>query len=163
MRILLFILMFIPALASAHGGQPSFEKEVNGYLVDIGYDQIGIRPGEEVAFDFDLFAEDGLAFAPFTAVEVHIWDPDNEVFHETIANDGVNVPTIKVAFPVEGKYTLQAIYRNEEEVLADASFELPVDKISGSVGRGINAATYVLAAALFVFAGYIIVRSFTRR
>ena len=160
---LLFAAFFLHLpLALAHGGQPSFEKEVDGYLIDIGYDHIGIRPNETVMFDFDLFSGTGgsLTFAPFTEVQItFVLEGDMIIAHETLKNDGTNVPTMEVTFPQDGTYVLQVTYFRDGQELISTSFDVPVGAHNGAIGRSINTATNWVAGILVLLSfGMIILK-----
>lgn len=162
--LLFALLLTTPMLASAHGGQPSFEAEQGTYLVDIGYDVTGFRPDEEVTFDFDLYEDPNgtPSFAPFELIRVEI-SRDGEIVHaQELENRESFIPTMRYTFPSEGDYRLEAAYVQSGSVIADASFDVPVAANSGAAGRTINALTYVIAAALTAFAAWVAITSFLR-
>lgn len=162
--ILLSVLLLTPLLASAHGGQPSFEAETGPYLVDIGYDVTGFRPDEEVTFDFDLYRdENGVqSFASFELIRVEISRGGEIVHAQELQNEESFIPTMRYTFPAEGDYRLDTAYVQSGSVIADAGFDMPVSVHSGTAGRAVNIMTYVLAAALTAFAAWVAVTSFLR-
>lgn len=162
--IALFLCVFMPAVAFAHSGQPSFEVESGSYLIDIGYDVTGIRPGEEVTFDFDLYQDvNGVkSFALFDAVHVGIAREGETIHTEQLHNQESFIPMMKFTFPDEGVYSLAASYVQSGAVIADTTIDLPVAASNGAVGRAVDAGTYVLAAVLTVLAAVIAVTSFVR-
>lgn len=165
-KLFLFcIILLLPVAALAHGDSPSFEKEIPPYLIDIGYDRIGMRPGEEVTFDIDLFTQSGaVAFATFTHVDIEIADANAvTVLDTTLENDAVNVPILKHTFADEGMHTLHVTYRNGGDQLAYATFDMPVGAGNGSVGRVMNVGTYIVAIVMVGIAGYVIVASFRKK
>lgn len=165
MRYILFVCSFLFCIgsASAHGDAPSFEKEVGSILIDIGYDAVGFRPGEEVTFDFDIYNQSGaVAFEPFDKVDVTITG-EGENFSQTVANDGVMIPALKYTFPKEGDYTLAADFMRGDSSVAQGEFPIHVGEHDGSVGRFMNTLNYVIAALLVAIAGYVIVKSFMKR
>lgn len=166
MRYLLVVCSFLFCIgsASAHGDAPSFEKEVGPLLIDIGYDAVGFRPGEEVTFDFDIYNQSGaVAFEPFDEVKVTIIHEDGQRFNQTIVNDGVMIPTLKYTFPKEGDYSLVARFTRNDSIVAEGEFPVHVGEHDGSVGRFMNMLNYVIAAVLVAIAGFVIIRSFLKR
>ncbi len=158
------IALLMPFVVLAHGGTPSLEQEVDGYIVDIGYDRVGIRPGEEVTFDFDLFTQSGaVSFAPFTHVDIEIAKEGVTIAEATLHNERVHVPVWKYTFPDEGAYVVHVTYRNNEEVMVYATFDLPVGESNGVVGRVVNMATYGVAALLLVLSLIVIGTSLLRK
>lgn len=165
-RVLLCLgLLLLPAFASAHGGQPSLEKTVGPYLVDIGFDRIGMRPGEEVTFDFDLFTATGaLNFVKFTNVNVEFATKDGVTVHEQVVeNEEVNVPSMKYTFNKAGTYVMHVTYMRGDEQIVYTTFELPVGTTNGGLGRFLNLLTYITAGVLVAFGLVIIFQSLLQR
>lgn len=164
-RFIVSLLLFLsPALAFAHGDRPSFEAKAGPYLIDIGYDNIGFRPGEEVVLDFDLFTESGaLAFAPFTTIDVTVTKDERTVLTEQLTNEPTHIPTFSLTFPQSGEYTLGVSYKQNGEELAFAVFPVSVQENNGAPGRIMNVANYVIAIVLVLVALYAILQSWRRR
>lgn len=166
MHKLLFFLALgiLPTLTFAHGDSPSLEAEVNEYLVDIGVSQEGIRPGEEVTFDFDLFTtDDRPQFVHFGSVDVEIKHDDTVLLSEVIANDSTYIPTLAYTFREEGEYRLTASFLTGSTVIASQGFDLAVAPGSGTAARFENATHYVIAAILVGFTLVYGMVSFLRR
>lgn len=163
LTIVVLAIMFMAQNAYAHGDAPSFEKEVGSILIDIGYDAVGFRPGEEVTFDFDIFNQSGaVAFEPFDEVRVAIAG-EGENFSQTVVNDGVMIPTLKYIFPKEGEYTLATDFIRSGSSVAQGEFPIQVGEHDGAIGRFMNTLNYVIAIVLVAIAGFVIVRSFIKR
>lgn len=149
------MVFLAPVTTFAHGDRPSFEAETGPYLIDIGYDVLGFRPGEQVTFDFDLFRDpNGVpSFEPFDHVRVEV-AKDGEVVHsQEIENQQTLVPSMKYAFPAAGAYTLSAGYVRDGTLIAEASFAIAVSAGSGTAQRTEAILTYIVAAALVLFCG----------
>ena len=164
LRLFLAAALLVPTLTLAHGDSPSFEKQEGDYLIDIGYDRIGIQPGEPVTFDFDLFTQSGtLAFAPFSQVSIRIMKGEGDVI-ETATNDGTNVPTLAVTFPEEGTYSLYVTYYNQDGAeIVSTTFDVPVAAHSGTVGRAANIATMIAAVFLMGLGIVVIVQQLMKK
>ncbi len=159
MRRILFslIIALLPAISFAHGDRPSFEAEVGPYLIDVGYDVVGFRPGEEVTFDFDLFKDPNgtPSFEPFDLLRVEIFKGEEIVHTQEVVNQQNFVPSMKYTFPVEGSYKLSVSYIKDGSSIADATFDIAVSAGSGSLKRTQNIVTYSIATLMVIFAaGY---------
>ncbi len=163
--LLVSSLTIVPAIVFAHGDSPSLEAESNGYLVDIGMSQEGIRPGEEVTFDFDLFTtDDRPQFVHFGMVDVKVSNSDDEVLlSESIINDSTYVPTLAYTFQEEGDYRLTASFMTGSTVITSHAFDLAVAPGSGTAARVENATNYVIAVILIACTLVYGIVSFLRR
>lgn len=159
MRTALISLLFFlaPVSSFAHGDRPSFEAESGPYLIDVGYDAVGFRPGEEVSFDFDLFRDPNgtPSFEPFDVLRVEIRRGEEVVHTQEVVNEQNFVPSMKYTFPEEGAYKLMVGYVRGGSLIADASFDIAVSASSGSAQRIQNIVTYIIATILVLFSfGY---------
>jgi hypothetical protein len=151
-------------VALAHGDRPSLEREVGGYLVDIGYDAMGLRPMEEVHFDADLYTGtgDSIAYAPFQAIKVTVTDvKGGTVSDQRIENKQPNVPTFAVTFPAAGTYAFAVSYELGNKKTVATTFSLDVEAQNGSSERFDNMMHYVFAGFLVlvgIFAAVGIIR-----
>lgn len=163
MRRILFSLVvaLLPVAAFAHGDRPSFEAESGPLLIDVGYDVVGFRPGEEVTFDFDLFRDPNgsPSFEPFDAVRVQILKDEKVVHTQAVVNEQSFVPSMKYTFPAEGAYKLTTSYVKGDSVLAEASFDIAVRVGDGAAQRIQNIITYCIATVLMLFSIWYIVWS----
>lgn len=161
---IIFFLALIPTGISAHGDSPSLEVETGGYLIDIGYNQEGIRPHEEVTFDFDLTTTDNHpTYIPFQSIDVEITKESETVLERSIINDSKFVPTMPVTFDEAGEYQMHVAYIQSGATLAQSTFDLDVDESAGTAARAENLIHYVVAVFLVTFAAVAIITSYLRR
>lgn len=125
-HLLLFVFFFIPGTLFAHGDSFSYEAEVNGYVVDVGYSTETPTLGDVVLFDFALL-RDGGVIDDYSDVWVRIVDERDT----TVLATGVHQPRfggarLSYAFPREGAYIIHIRFQREEETYAESSFTLRV-------------------------------------
>ena len=141
---LCLVFFLAPFFGLAHGDGASFEKEIGGYLVDIGYSAPEPEAGEAVSFEFGLknnSKEDMGNDVPFDDVWVKIASEEETiVFASGIYNSKFGGPRLNYVFPKEGTYTISARFESDSGALTEASFSLVVFPAKG--GGGIDA-TYL--------------------
>lgn len=154
-------LSLAPFVAFAHGDRPSFEREVHGYLIDVGYEHEILETGVEEAFDFDLYTGTGadIAFAPFTHIDVTFTDPRGNKEGFALKNEQSFIPTLKHTFLRKGMYQLAVRYRNDEETLAFVTFDVPVGNQSHFSP---TSALSVIVVLLLISVGAVLVTRPTR-
>ncbi len=157
---ILVAFLFIP-LAFAHSDLPSFEKTVDGYLIDVGYSIEHPEPKQDVRFTFDLYSGtgDAIAFAPFKAVTFTVSHEGETVFTKTLQNVAPNVPALTYAFPESDTYDIGISYERADGK-SEATFQLPVGATSahGHVDSVWDERMhYILGTGLFLFAAFCIV------
>jgi len=162
MRIILSSLAFVCSLiciplVSAHGDQPSFEKQIGPYLLDIGYSQAPV-PAQRVKFDFDLYTITGadVNYASFNDIKFSITKDGQSLVSQTIQNTQPNVPTYAYTFPTEGVYTIGVTYERGKDTPLSTSFDLKVSNFYGWIGilDGLShqiAAIFLVIVAVVVF------------
>jgi hypothetical protein len=161
---LLLLTLLMPSGVFAHGDAPSFEAETGGYLIDIGYDREGIRPGEEVTFDFDLLTTaDRPQYVPFQSIDIDITRGSVQILQRSVQNDDTYIPTLPVTFDTEGAYHMHVAYIASGAVIAQSTFDLTVESSAGSLARTTNVFQYIAAAVLVCFAVCAVVLSYRRR
>lgn len=147
---------------SAHGAATT-EKFIQGeYLLQFEYDTQGNPVAGEVnALSFELFDAENEGRVEFNRVFVTISKKDGPiVFLSNIyALDvlGIMAGRVRVVLPDEGQYEIEAQYYNNEDKLAEHTFELEVDpasplKAEGGFKRYLWAITLIagLAAGLLI-------------
>lgn len=153
-------LLFLPLVVIAHGDRPSFESEKGEYLIDIGYNREGIRPHEEVTFDFDLYTNSGaIAFAPFEEIQVRLLKDGEPVHEQTLANASATIPSLKYTFTEAGDYVMEVSYVLEDGNTVDASFPVLVGAANGTLQRLFDIFHYVLAAFLVITTVILVIKS----
>lgn len=165
MRIFLASILFLASsTVFAHGDKPSFEREVNGYLIDIGYNRVGIRPNEEVTFEFDLLTNSGaMAFADFSTVDIEIAKDGATTTTYTLANQKNFIPSWKHTFTENGTYQMNVDYTFEAQTRAATTFDVHVSETDGWLGRAMNIGTMIAAPLLVLFAAYVAIQSFRKK
>ncbi len=144
-------LSIAPLITFAHGDTLSFETEVDGYLVDIGYSSETPSEEEVVLFDFALTSVSSEDEAAFSDVWVKIEDESGAiVFASGIHNAEFGGPRMSYKFPEDGTYTVSARYENESEAIVEVSFPLTVSSVAdGGVGNyGFGIGGFLLGALL---------------
>lgn len=161
---LLTALLACPTLVAAHGDSPSLEVETGGYLIDIGYDREGIRPQEEVTFNFDLITtDDHPVYIPFQRIDVHITKGPDVILERSIVNDAKYLPTMPVTFDKAGEYQMHVAYIQSGATLVQSTFDLDVEESAGTTARAENLIYYIVAVFLVTFAAVAIITSYLRR
>ncbi len=117
----LMILFAAPFFAYGHATGISIEREVNGYLVDIGYDTDPIVEDEPVRFDFALYRADGSGSVPFTRVWVRFEKDKRTLYATGVARPEFGATGALVTLPEAGEYTLSVRFENEEQTIVEMS------------------------------------------
>jgi len=134
--IIIFFLALSPIHASAHGIGQSLEKEVGGYLVDVGYDAFALREGEQVNFDFSIFTKDRAESPDFTDAWVRIVSLSgfNLGFAGYLAKPEFGPIRMTYAFPKGGTYNLIVSFqKNGEKITDKVSFPLTIEPKQGEI------------------------------
>jgi hypothetical protein len=167
LRLCILVLVscfFAPVGVSAHGDRPSLEREVGSYLIDVGFDREGFRPGEEVTFDLDLYtAGDHPEFVEFDTVDIRITKESETVFTHVVQNDPVYIPSFSYTFPEEGEYQLFVAYAESGAVKVETTFDVIVTPMAGVVARTSNTLTIISAIILVGLSAVFIIRSYRRK
>ena len=126
------ILLFnVVVFASGHGLGQSFEKEVTGYVVDIGYDAPGaIISGQTIRFDFNLWSDKGKEeIADFSYVWVRIAPREGISFASFLHYPKPLLTGMSYTFQKSGQYELTARFLDKnDKALAEVSFPLIVER-----------------------------------
>ncbi len=161
--LVLVSLFLVPIGASAHGDRPSFERAVGEYLIDVGFDREGFRPGEEVTFDLDLYTTgDHPEFVSYDSIDVRISKGDELLFEHTVQNDPVYIPSFTYTFPEEGSYQMTVAYVQSGAVKVETTFDAAVAPMAGAVARTSNVLTAIAAIVIVALSLIFIVRSYRR-
>lgn len=123
----IFILtIFVPSASFAHSSGASFEKEVNGYLVDIGYDPAQFTALSPSSFDFDLIDTKSSERVDYTDVWVRINQGNQALLATGVHKQNLGGATLLHTFAEPGNYELIVRYQNNGEEIASATFPLEV-------------------------------------
>lgn len=135
-RIFLFLLLFLifTPQASAHLLGSSFEKEVDGYMLDMGYSPEEFVAGETHMFDFAILDAASRDLLEFNDLWVRIEKDRRTVYATGVSSGFNNVPTMLFTFPEAGEYTVYIRFQQEGmEKMAEAEFPITVAAGSGQV------------------------------
>lgn len=128
--LLFYFLSFIFGFNGlAHGLGQSLEKEVNGYLVDIGYDAVDvIEANNAIRFDFNLWEKNRIDMANFDYIWVRISPSDRGIsFAGFLYRPELLLTGMSYTFQNSGQYELTVRFLDKEDkILAETSFPLEV-------------------------------------
>lgn len=145
--IFALVLISTPQLLIAHGEGASYEEEINGYFVDIGYDPATVVAGKRVRFDFNTYpVENDTATTSFTDVWVSI-----EQAGELVFSGGINRPVFgatgfNLVLPNGGTYEVKARFQNNGEKVVEATF--PIEVTPGAVSSQKTSSQTLMAIAV---------------
>lgn len=163
--VLLVSGLLVSSSVSAHGDSPSLEAEVNGYLIDIGYEG-DIVAGSDIEFDIDLFkVGPPVDYAEFASVDVRVTKDGAEIVAGSVENDVAHVPMITLNFPDAGGYDMDVRFLDATDTLIVAR-TFHVEVLGGAQGllrQGFTALHYAIAAGLFALSAGIAVVSLRKR
>lgn len=118
-------LLLVPFLASAHATGVSFQKEQDGYTVDVGYSSPSPQVGDSVQFNFLL--RKGTDDVPFADAWVKVSDAQGNVVLATgVHNNPFGGPRLSYVFPKAGTYTVDVRYETDTDTITESSFTIPV-------------------------------------
>lgn len=127
MRSLLFLLvpLLVALPVAAHESGSSYETDINGYTVDVGYSTEEPTNEEVVAFDFQLQQDE--KEVPFTDVWVKIEnDQKAVVFAGGMYRAEYGGARLSYRFPEAGAYTINVRYEDDDAALAEVSLPMTV-------------------------------------
>lgn len=142
--IALFLLISAP-MALAHGTGSSFEADVDGYLIDIGYNTEEFITGSQVLFDFGLETSSEYNIE-YSDVWVRLIKDGKTVYASGVYNSGFGGARMTYTFPGEGEYELAVRYQKGSEKIVSASFPIKVSSGESEDGGAstINFASIIL-------------------
>jgi hypothetical protein len=119
------VAIVAPCTLFAHETGESYEAEIDGYAVDVGYSTSTPDEGESVVFDFGL--EKGGKEVVFSDVWVTVTSAAGETVLATgVHNSAFGGPRLSYVFPGPGSYSVAVRYEQDTEALAAASFPMTV-------------------------------------
>lgn len=144
------------AVVNAHSTGESFEREINGFVIDIGYDPAIIRTGELQRFDFELLASDAdQTPREYTHVWVRILEDKKTLLATGIHRQRVGPTTLLYTFSAAGTYLLSVSYRDAAGEIAAAEFPVVV---KNSQNNGVSYNT--IGAIGVIFLGAVLIYIF---
>lgn len=151
------IALTIPLFVSAHAFGESLEKEVDGYLVDIGYSTTEFVANSAVVFEFDLLDENE-EFIDYESVWLRIVKDERTILATGIHNAEFGGARITYTFAEPGAYEFSARYEEGIDSIREATFLIEVLPNPNERGGGANIIFLFLAGIVGIAAGAIGVR-----
>jgi hypothetical protein len=145
--ISIVMILSLPFFVFGHGDGESLEKEVDGYLIDIGYNTPEFIAGSSVVFEFDISKEE--ESIDFDDVWVRISEDNKTIFASGINNAEFGGARMTYSFPYEGAYEFSVRFQNGSESIAEAVF--PIEVLPNSDKEGSQ--NWILTALLGALVG----------
>lgn len=153
------LLVAMPLFVAAHGAGSSWEREVEGMRIDIGYDPRAFEVDKTAVFDFALVDPRSGTDVPVDEVWVRLARGESAVLAAGLVPPEAAKTTLLYAFDREGSYTLSASYRKGGETLAEATFPFSVEAHADAA----PAASWLLYALGAALAGLIALYTYRKR
>lgn len=146
-----FVLLafILPVFVTAHGNGASFEKEVSGYKVDIGYDPSKIEAGENERFDFELF-DSKEEEVGFDYVWVNISLGDKTIYAGGVHNAEIGGAGMTIVFPEGGDYILSVRYQKGDKNIVETKIPFSVVSQIAKEKSDTKYALYIYIAVAFI-------------
>lgn len=116
----------MPLSLNAHALGASVEREVDGYLVDIGYDSDPIVAHSPVRFDFALYEATNKTIVPFDRLWLRLEKERKIIFAGGIARPQFGATGATVLMPEAGNYQLFVRFEDDDGALVELETELAV-------------------------------------
>lgn len=148
----LFLMVGLVGVSTvlAHSFGKSIEKEVDGYLVDIGYNAQSFEAGDPVRLDLNLL-KDGDP-VEFSDVWLRINKGPKTIIAGNLGRPPLGKTGITLVMPEGGDYTFNARFMNDGETIVEFSDSLSV---SGSAGGSSQSLTKLIIIGIIgVLAGF---------
>ena len=166
--LMVFVSFVSVGFVNAHGTGESFEKSMDGYKVDIGYEPVVFKSQQVQRFDFDLYDSKTNKDVEFTDVWVNISQGNKTVFASGIYKSDFGVAGMTYVFPDKGEYILDVRYEKNGESIVQTTFPISVlesDVVSGSRSNSLllsSKVVYVFGFLIICFVTYFIFKRFKR-
>ena len=118
------MLCLVAAPAHSHGVGQELTAISGRYVVDIATNALEFSTRVPVVFDFSL--REAEALAPYDSVWVQIKQDEKVLVVGALSSLFSREPSLVYRFPASGAYTLNTLFYNDEEVVAEATFPLKV-------------------------------------
>ncbi|HEY4496954.1 MAG TPA: hypothetical protein VI432_02290 [Candidatus Paceibacterota bacterium] len=116
--------MFTPTVI-AHGNELSFEKQVDDFLIDIGYGESQITAGAPTRLDFNIVDTKKNETVEFDNVFVRINEGEKTIFAGSILKS-IFSRGITYTFPHGGDYELYIRFQKDTDAITEAAFPIKV-------------------------------------
>ena len=142
---IIFFIILISGVANAHleGGK---DKEVNGYVIDLGYDPKVPQANQKIIFVVNLFNETTDEVIEPTSVWIRISSSKDVVFAGTFKPDLGNI-AFSFTFPETDAYEITTRFFDDEEIMVETDFDINVE---GKTNYS-NIIIFVLSLILAIF------------
>ena len=122
------LLLSLPYFAAAHTTGLSYETTANGHVIDIGYDPASIVAGDRLVLDFTLRDPKTKSSQAFKDVWVRVKLGEEVLVATGVAQASFGPTTMLLQMPkdAQGKLSISMRFENDEDVLAETTFELPI-------------------------------------
>ncbi len=147
---------FVP-FSFAHG-EGGAEKEINGLIIDVGYDPNPLIAGKESSFSIGLANASTEMPVDVDKIWLRLSTPEQVVYAGTHLPENGFAP-LSIVLPKAGEYTLSVRFYKDGEAksLASADFSLQVKGTSSSLALGAFGVIFFLLGILAAgIIGYII-------
>ena len=150
------VFIFGKRMVSAHVTGASWEKVVDGYKLDIGYDPTTFVAGQAERLDFNIVNPTTGESVPFSDVWIRISKGEDTVFASGIHRLTFGLTTLTLEFPGPGSYDLNTRFENDDNTIVQSDFPITVesatDPVTGTASGGLGRIFYI---PLFVFIGLV--------
>lgn len=156
--LLLFLAVAPYSIVNAHSLGYSLEATSSPFFIDIGYDEPTFEAGRASRFEFELRAEEDLAFEHFDHVWVRVMRERKTLLATGVRFQTFGPTTLLYTFPEQGTFALSVSYRTADgEELAANEFSITVVE-----GERVFPAPYlvggVILTPLLLFGAYVLFR-----
>lgn len=128
-NVLLVIFVFfciLPSNVFAHGFGKSLEAQVDGYLVDIGYDPENGTALQTHVYDISLLNSETKEAVEFTDVWVRISKDKKTYLATGISKARIGKTTLAYIYPDAGNYQMSVRFQNGKDKIVETVFDLSV-------------------------------------
>jgi hypothetical protein len=128
-KILAILLLALPLAAQAHGVGGTYEQNVDGLFIDIGWDTPIIRAQTPVRYDYNLYLNNtDYQEADYDTVWVRIMQGTTLIFATNIPKQSFGLPGMTFTFPAVGEYDLTVQFLKDSEKVRELSYTQPVQE-----------------------------------
>jgi hypothetical protein len=127
----IFFLSTIPGHSYGHKTGASWEKIIDNYKIDIGYDPTTFIAGQAERLDFNIVDIKTGQSIPFSDVWVRISQGQDTVFASGIHRLTFGLTGMIFEFPKDGDFNMNVRFENEGNTIIQADF--PINVTTGSL------------------------------